>query len=260
MIDIHSHILPGIDDGSEDMEMSLQMARIYVENGISKVIATPHHIEGSVFVSLEERKSILIQLNKNLVKEAIKLEVFPGNEIYISMNIIHDIENRKAHTLNNTRYVLVELPMYDIPMYVENMIYELQLKGYIPIIAHPERNSKIVEDPNILYRYIENGALGQLNLPSLEGRYGKAIKATGEILLKHNMIHFVSTDAHSHKSRTPNSTRALDILSKLVSRDDFQRLTSINGNRLLEDKEIETKEPLEYKKKRSFLNIFKRKK
>lgn len=257
MIDIHSHILPRIDDGSEDITMSIEMARMYVESGISKVIATPHHIEGSSYTSLEENKIALDELNEELIKEKIDLQVFLGNEIYISLKIIDDIKEKKAFTLNDTRYVLIELPMYDIPMYMEDMIYELLLKGYIPIIAHPERNSKIIEDPNILYEYIERGSLAQLNLPSLEGKYGEEIKSTAEILLKHNMIHFVATDAHTNRGRSPRAENSLDILKSIISKEDFDSLTYYNANNLLDNKDIEIKSPIKYKEKKDFLSLFK---
>lgn len=191
IIDVHSHILPKVDDGSEDIGMSIEMAKMYLENGIKKVIATPHYIEGSMDNSLEGNILGLERLKKGLSKEGLELELFLGNEIYVSMDIFKYLDKERVSTLNNTRYVLLELPMYDIPLYMEDLLYEIQLKGLIPIIAHPERNTKIIENPNILYKYIEKGALAQLNLPSLENRYGSQVKSTAVTLLEHNMIHFV---------------------------------------------------------------------
>ena len=172
MIDIHSHILPYMDDGSKDMEMSLKIAKIYVENGIDKVIATPHYMDGVKYKSNEELRIGLEALKKELARAGIPLEVYPGNEAYIKPDLIKDLEEKRVSTLNDSRYVLVELPMNEIPIYVEDLIYNLLVKGYVPIIAHPERYTKICEDPNILYKYISMGALAQLNLPSLEGFYG----------------------------------------------------------------------------------------
>ncbi|MBV1822088.1 hypothetical protein KUA25_29160, partial [Bacteroidales bacterium MSK.15.36] len=157
----------------------------------------------------------------------------------------HIMEKRVA-TLNGTKYVLVEMPMFDVPMYMENIIYELCIKGYTPIIAHPERNSKIQEDPNILYEFLTRGALAQLNLPSIEGRYGEASKITGELLLKHNMIHFVGTDAHSPRSRSPRVKKSLDILKDLVDDEIFKKITCVNGEALLEGRAISIDEPIKY--------------
>ncbi|WP_353095816.1 CpsB/CapC family capsule biosynthesis tyrosine phosphatase [Tissierella praeacuta] len=250
MIDIHSHILPCVDDGSKDMEMSIEMARMYIESGIKTVIATPHYIEGSVDTSLENNRIVLEELRKELDKEKLDIDILLGNEAYISMDLLKAIEEGKVSTLNGTRYILIELPMFDIPLYVENVIYELLIKGYIPIIAHPERNAKIIEDPNILYNYIDKGALAQLNLPSLEGKYGEKPKITAEILLKHNMIHFLGTDAHTNRGRSPRVKNALTKLESIISDEDIECLTYKNPKFLLEDKAIDIKTPMKYVAKR----------
>lgn len=258
MIDIHSHILPYADDGSRDMKMSVEMAEMYLKSGINTVIATPHYIGGITAPSVDNNRETLEKLRKELFKEGLDLEVFLGNEAYISMNLIRDIEEEKLLTLNGTRYIVIELPMFDIPLYVENMIYGLLLKGYIPIIAHPERNTKIMEDPNILYNYINKGALVQLNLPSLEGRYGSKIKGTAEIFIEHKMIHFVGTDAHTNRGRSPMVNKALEILGILVSKEDFEKLTYGNARLLLDDKIIDIKSPIRYRGKKGLLGIFRR--
>lgn len=257
MIDIHSHILPRVDDGSEDMAMSIKMAKMYLEGGIKTVIATPHYIEGSTITSLDNNRIALERFKRVLDKEGLDLEIFLGNEVFISMDIIRYIEKEKVSTLNGSRYILIELPMFDIPLYVESVIYGLLLKGYIPIIAHPERNTKIMRDPNILYKYINKGALVQLNLPSLEGKYGSKVKDTARILIEHKMIHFVGTDAHTNRLRSPKVNMALERLSTLVSNEDFERLTYGNAKLLLGDKVIDVKSPIKYQERKGFLSLFK---
>lgn len=243
MIDIHSHILPYMDDGSKDMEMSLKIAKIYVENGINRVIATPHYMDGVKYKSNEELRIGLEALKKELARAGIPLEVYPGNEAYIKPDLIKDLEEKRVSTLNDSRYVLVELPMNEIPIYVEDLIYNLLVKGYVPIIAHPERYTKICEDPNILYKYISMGALAQLNLPSLEGFYGSRVKNTAEAILKHNMIHFVGTDSHSNRYRSPNVAESLNRLYDLVGDEYFELLTEKNQESVLNDKPIEIFQP-----------------
>src|SRR5699024_3168197 len=146
--------------------------------------------------SLEDNKIALENLKRELNKRDLDLGVFLGNEVYISMDIMENIFKGTLSTLNNTRYLLLEFSMYDIPLYIESLLYEMQLQGIVPIIAHPERNAKIIGDPNILYNFIENGALAQLNIPSIEGKYGSRVKETAEILLTHGMVHFLGTDTH----------------------------------------------------------------
>lgn len=259
MIDIHCHVLPGVDDGSSRMEESIDMAKLYIENGINKVIATPHFIEGTDSTTFDKNKVVLKNLRNTLKNERIDLEVYLGNEIYITPNTLKHIKEKKAATLNETRYVLVEMPMFDVPMYMENIIYELCLKGYIPIIAHPERNAKIQENPNILYSFIMGGALAQLNLPSLEGIYGEKSKITGELLLNHNMIHFTGTDAHSPRVRSPKIKKSLEILKTIVDNETFEKITSLNGEALIQDKIISVGEPIKYEEKKNFFSIIKSK-
>ncbi len=260
MIDIHSHILPGIDDGAQGMEESIEMARLYLKNGIDKVIVTPHYIEGAGSTTLNENKVVLKKLKHVLKEEGIELELYIGNEIYVTPDILNYVIEKRVATLNETKYVLIELPMYDMPRYIENIIYELCLKEYVPIIAHPERNIRIQQDPNILYGFIMGGALAQINLPSLEGRYGEASKVTGELLLNHNMIHFIGTDAHSPRVRSPRIEESLEILKDIVDEDIFQKITYLNGQALLEDNHVSVEEPIEYvKEKKGFFSFLKSK-
>ena len=256
MIDIHSHILPGVDDGSKGMEMSIKMAKMYLDNGIKRIIATPHYIDGIKNNSIEKNMMVVEGLKKELQREEIDIEISLGNEVLVSLEILKGLQDKKINTLNSSRYILIELPMFDIPIYVEDMLYEIMLKGYIPVLAHPERNTKIIENPNILYSYIKNGVLAQLNLPSLEGKYGGKIKGTAEILLKHNMIHFLGTDTHNDKTRTPNINNALERLKSIVTPEKYIELTYKNAECLIGDKLIEIDFPIEYKKPNWFVDLF----
>lgn len=258
MIDIHSHILPSIDDGSRDMDMSIDMAKLYIGNGFKKIVATPHYIEGLENSSRSNNRIKLKELQANLREEGIGLEVYMGHEVMISLDLIKKLKDGFISSLNGSKYVLIELPMYDIPLYTENVFYNLQLMGYVPILAHPERNLKIIEDPNILLRYVRSGVLAQLNLPSLEEKYGRDVKNTAKILLRHNLIHFVSSDAHSSSRRSPEVSDAIKILKTLVGEGQFRKLTSINASLVLEGKSIEIETPIEYKSKKSFFDIFKK--
>lgn len=258
MIDIHSHILPKVDDGSKDIEMSLEMGRQYIRNNINTVIATPHFIGDTYSKGSSANKLDLEDLKKELRNANIPLEVYLGNEIYASMTMLKDIVEGKATSLNGSRYILMELPMYDIPIYLDHIIYELLLKGYIPIIAHPERNIKIREDPNILYKYIKKGALAQLNLPSLVGMYGRTVQASAKTLLVHHMIHFVATDAHTNRTRSPNVKDAIERLEGLVSRGFFEELTHINAQLLIDNQDIPIAEPVIVKEKKNIFRSFSR--
>ena len=252
MIDIHNHIIQGVDDGSEDLEMSLDMARIYLENGITKVIGTPHYIERDDF-ALSRNKRALEKLREELKKNHLNLEVYLGNEIYISMDLLKDIEEERVATLNESRYVLIEFPMREIPIYAESLFYDLLIKGYIPIISHPERYLMIQENPNILFEFIRKGALAQLNLSSLEGFYGKSVRKTSKILLQHKMIHFLGTDSHNNGKRSPQVQKSLRILKSIISPSEYMSMAEENPNSILENKIITPPCPRMYRHKRKFM-------
>lgn len=232
MYDIHCHILPNVDDGASDIEEAVLMAKMAKENGIEAIFATPHYIEGAGYNSVDENKLELDKLNTELVKRGIDIKIYLGNEVYSTLNILMLLQEKKISTLNNSSYVLIELPMLEIPMYIDSMLYELQLKGIIPIIAHPERNAKIVEDPNILYKYVSKGVLAQLNLPSLLGAYGRKAKKTAEILVRNDMIHFVGTDAHKPKRGYCKIKECIDRLNSLIGEDKARKLIKENPKKM----------------------------
>jgi len=238
MIDIHSHILPNLDDGSKSMEMSLSIARQYIENGINKVIATPHHISGANSATKVEIQSAIEELRRELLKAKIPLEIYPGNEVFVSNSILDDINDDKIYTLNHSKYVLIELPLGNMPLYIEDQLYNLQIKGYTPIIAHPERCVDVINNPNLVKRLVELGALTQLNILSLEGFYGSKVKSTAEILLKNQLYYFVATDTHSDGHRSPNIIHNLKKLQSLTTKRYFERLTRENAQSILDNKNI----------------------
>lgn len=250
MIDIHSHILPEVDDGSKDMEMSLRIARLYIENGYSKVIATPHWIEYSGTTYKEENIKVLDSFKKCLKEEEIPLEIYLGNEFFITPNLIQYIEEKKGSTLNDSSYVLVELPLADYPRYTEEVLFDLQLKGYRPIIAHPERYLYFAKEPNLLASLIEKGILVQMNLPSLGGQYGKEIQKAAITFLEHDFVHLVGTDTHSDRKRSPRVQDAIEKLVKIVGEEKKELMTKIRPEYILKNQSFEVDLPKEMNGKR----------
>lgn len=259
MIDIHSHILPNIDDGSKDMDISIEMARLYIENGFHTVVATPHYVENSTMDnSYYKNIEILDNLKKELKLNGISLDIYLGNEIYICDNLFKNLQNEKITTLNNTKYILVELPFMDLPKNCLSVIDKLITLDYIPILAHPERNVVICEDINVLYDLIVKGCLVQINIPSIEGKYGLEIKEATENMLKCNMVHFIGTDAHSNLRRSPNVARGIEIIKNVVGEEKFVELALDNPKNMLLNKNIKDVEPIYYKKKFSIKDFFKK--
>lgn len=245
MIDIHCHILPGVDDGPKSMEESLQMARIAAKDGIKIIVSTSHFIDESKFISGEPLKNRVESLNEKLKEEGIALTVLLGNEVYMSPQLPTRLENSEIFTINNSRYLLIELPFSDIPIYMDETIYQLKLKGITPIIAHPERYGQIIEQPNIVYEWINKGVLIQINAGSLKGRFGPRVKEVSQILLKHNLVHFIASDGHSANGRKPKLSDAVFEASEIIGKNQALKLVTDNVHAVIRDQELEIAEPIE---------------
>ena len=238
MIDLHCHILPGIDDGSKNMEMSLRMAQMYIENGYERVVSTSHYFgegKGSKYEDLIHAKA---ELEDRLDREGMDLKIYLGNELYLSPDILDNLQSGRALALGDSRYVLIEMPANEVPEYAEDILYEIQLKGYIPIIAHPERNAAIVRNPNILYSLVEKGSMAQLNLHSLTGMYGKDVMNTAILLLKNNLVNFVATDSHSDKRRSPMVKNSLKLIETKIGKERYFKMVYENPEMLLQNRII----------------------
>lgn len=254
MIDIHSHILPGIDDGAKTINDSIEMAKTAVNEGITTIIATPHH-KNNQFNNL--KSSILIKvndLNTVLKQENIPLTVLPGQEVRIYGEVIEDYYKEEILTLNHTKYLFIEFPSSSVPRYSERLLYELQTEGIIPIIVHPERNKELQDKPDLLYKFVKNGALTQVTASSLVGYFGKNVKKFSEQLIEYNLTHFIASDAHNIYNRNFKMAEALDVIDENFGLD-YIYLFKENAQFLVEDQNV-IKEIPERIQRKKFLGIF----
>ncbi len=240
MIDIHNHILYGIDDGSASIEKSIDMIKKAKQIGITDLILTPHYMEDGYKNDKKDLELKFNLLKKNLEKESVKIGLYLGEEIFVFPELKNSLMDNKVISLNNSRYVLIELPLFEEIDYFEEVIFELCSEGYVPIIAHPERYFSSFKSLDKLESYIERGALLQINANSLVERYGKEPKKVAKMLLKKNMVHFVASDAHS-RGGYKMLEESLKVLEKLVGEETFKRITIDNQKCVLEDKEINIK-------------------
>ncbi|MCC5894475.1 MAG: tyrosine protein phosphatase [Alkalibacterium sp.] len=219
MYDLHCHILHGIDDGAQTLEDSIKMAELAVSEGITHILATPHHQKREW---VNNKKSVIHQvreLQAELVDRRIDLTVFPGQEVSIYGELLADIEKNEilftdeAHT-----YILIEFPTASIPTYAERLFYDLQSHGKTPVIVHPERNHAIIEHPNRLKNFIDKGALAQLTAASYTGGFGKKIEKLSKQLIEANLVHFIASDAHNTGNRSFHMKEAYDLLAKEYGR------------------------------------------
>ncbi|GEQ49552.1 tyrosine-protein phosphatase [Tetragenococcus koreensis] len=203
MIDLHCHILPNIDDGSDSIETSLAMAKKAIEQGITHILCTPHHNNGRYQNPKATVITTVALLQDELDRRQYNLTLLEGQEIRITGELLQEMDNDRIlfTDLANT-YLLLELPTMDIPAYTDQLFFELRARGKVPVIVHPERNAKFRESPNRLIPYLEMGCLAQLTAPSLVGSFGKSIQKTAKEMVKHNLVQMIASDAHGINQRT----------------------------------------------------------
>lgn len=252
MIDIHCHIVPSIDDGAKDLEDALKMARIAYSEGIRKIVNTSHYHPSFEYKKGEKLLESVNAFNTLLKLNNIDIEVFIGNELYYSEDIIEIIETKEFYTLNNSKYVLIEFPPVRFPKNLIDIIYEIKIRGYIPILAHVERYNEIQENVNLIYECINEGALIQVNSASIIGKNGKEAKKVSEILLDNNMIHFIATDAHGSQMRRPVIKQAYDYIYDKYGTKIAEILFVENPSKVIINEDINIESPIKYNKPKGF--------
>ena len=235
MIDFHSHILPGIDDGSKSIEQTIRMLKEAKEAGFTKIISTSHYMEGYYESDETERIELLNEVQKNISG----IELYLGNEIYITNNMIDLIQNKQASTINNSKYVLFEFPLSAKSMNDKEVVYRLIENGFVPVIAHPERYSYVQDNPEYIEELAEMGALFQANYGSIIGMYGKKAEKTLKKLLKNDLIRFFGTDSHRIDQVYTKMPKILKKLHKVLSDEEIEEFTVINPQKVLNNEEIE---------------------
>lgn len=252
MIDLHSHLLPNIDDGSKSLRASLRMANEAVENGIEAALMTPHHMNGHYINHKADVIQLTSQFQDQLDKENIPLQVFPSQEVRINGGLLEALDNDDILFADDSnRYLLLEFPDDDVPTYSEDMIFKIMQRGISIQIAHPERNTKIMSDPNILYSLIEKGAIAQVTASSYVGSFGKKVQKFGESIIEHNLAHVFVSDAHDLPNRDYEMRQALDKLRSHLGRE-YQQLFEKNAEAILDGNNVEKLVPEPIIKRRFF--------
>lgn len=249
MIDIHSHIIPKIDDGSKSMEETYEILKQAKEAGFTSIISTSHYIEEYQETNSDTRHAWVEAMNKLLQEEQIDLTLYSGAEIYVTPNMVELIKQEKACTLADSKYVLFELPMNTNIQYLDELIFKLQGAGFSPIIAHPERYAFVQKDPNIVFELVEKGVFFQCNYGSLIGVYGTAAQKTIKKLLTANLIHFLGSDTHKKDTIYSKMDLIMIQLEKILNKQQIETLTTTNPQCILDNKQIPIQEPIKIKKK-----------
>lgn len=225
MIDLHCHILPGLDDGAQDWAQSLEMARIAAADGICGIVCTPH---SSTVFPANHRTTILAAVEKlrtRLREAEIRLEIYPGCELSLQTNLLERIESRDLLTINDNRQIaLIEMPTDLITPNLDKFFWMMRVKGIDTVLAHPERNHHLMKNPSVLLEWIQAGVMVQITAASLTGYYGHAIRDFSLKLLRHRMAHFVATDSHSPGRMAPMLSKARALTEAIIGPEEAHRI------------------------------------
>lgn len=238
MVDMHSHVIPGVDDGSKSVEETFNMIKEAKEVGFTDVILTSHFLTHYYEPTVEEITLWKTKLQEIIDSKEMGINLHTGMEIYISNQLKELIAEKRILTLNDSRYMLIEFPLNSVASYWERTLYLLQSLNIKPIIAHPERYGYVQDNPDLAGEYIENGALLQCNYGSILELYGKRAKQTLKILLKKHQVSFLGTDCHRQNSIYTKIPKAVQKIEKLIGEDEFYKLSTVNPMKVLNNEEI----------------------
>jgi protein-tyrosine phosphatase len=241
-IDLHNHILPGIDDGPRTMNESIMLARAMVSVGYETVVATPHSFEGWPAPNLITER--LAELQFELDRNNVPLKLLPGSEQHIEPTVLKRLEAGEILTINNSRYLLLELPMLQqLPVYTEQLLFSLVTNGYQPIIPHPERTVELQSNYALITRLHRAGAIFQVTWGALIGWISPAAQKTARAILAADMAHIFSTDAHNAASRLLTIDKASTYLEELKGPGAAEMMLSTRPRLVINDQDLDLPEP-----------------
>ncbi len=232
-VDIHSHILPGVDDGPATVDDSIALAKEAVANGLTDVVATPHLNLDLFPFSLSACQKALRHLKEALAGENIPLEIHLGAEVKVDPTIIEGLKAKEIPTLAGGKYVLIEIPFDIIPAFTRELIFEIQLLGLVPVLAHPERNNRIQDNPDLLRPFIDSGCWTQINSTSVTGYLGQASQDCAFQLLAKGWVNVIASDSHEAGNRGPNFKNAVALAAKYTGVRNAQKLVRENPAQVL---------------------------
>lgn len=258
MIDLHSHVLPDVDDGAPDWETSLAMLALAEQGGSEIILATPHgwgrwrHPEPprTLIPTLVE------EANARASEAGLAIRVLPGHECMIDPEVERRLRAGDLLTLGGSRTVLLELPFDTWPPALDATIFALELAGYSVLLAHPERYRAITEEPNRLLPLVERGVMMQVTSTSITGRFGERVQAVARQFIEHGMAHVVASDAHSAGGRNPNMREAWEQVVAWTDEATAQRLFKANPRAILDDEAVPFSDPQPIKAKRRLFGLF----
>lgn len=248
MIDIHAHIIPGVDDGSQDIGTSILMAEMAAESGVSAIIATPHSNQRGAFEN-HVSDGLLRRMDgfrNEIAKESIDLDIAFGMEIFCTADVPRLLREKKLLTLNDSRYVLVEFNFGMDASRMERMLYSILDSGFVPIIAHPERYYNLQGQLELVADWMQEGIGVQINKGSIFGHFGRDARAFAYAMLRYGLVTCIASDAHGAESRTTDMTDIYDFLMTEFSVIEAERLLTENPMRIFSNKPLLSENDIQF--------------
>lgn len=259
MIDLHNHILPGLDDGATDWEQSLAMARVAAEDGISDIVCTPHWVPGKYENTRTTVLERFAEFKARLSEHNIPLAIYPGAELRLDAGLPEKISSGELLTINDgSPYILIELPEGALPHNLEDFLWQLQLKNYKPILSHVERNPALIKDPMRLFRWVEMGILTQVTAASILSGFSEDIHDFAVLLLTHRMAHMIVTDSHGLRMRVPQLSGARKVIEDMLGPDAAHEMTHDIPKLIIQGKPVSTADPMPPRKELARFPLWKR--
>lgn len=240
MLDVHTHILPGLDDGASSMDESLEMAELAVESGVTELVVTPHSNQLGRFENYcsKELQETYEAFLSELKKADIPLKLHPGMEIFVTEDVCERIKDGSLMGLNATDTYLVEFPFDAEPEWIYRQLYKLRDLKKRVLIAHPERYYCVQDAPWLVYEWIKMGCLSQVNKGSILGRFGKRVWLTADVLLRHDLVSCVASDAHSIYMRTTYMQEVRELIEEHFGEIIAKRLLKENPARIINGRSV----------------------
>jgi protein-tyrosine phosphatase len=245
LIDLHNHILPGVDDGAEAVADSLAMARMALDDGITTIVATPHRNSWTYHDPPADAHRRLAELKVHCQEAGCDVELFLGGEAFIAPDLAEQIRTGLALTINGSRYLLVEWGIDQFPAYADQAIFDLRVQGIVPILAHAERYRAVQHNVESLASLVRRGAMVQVTAGSLTGESGAGARRAAEQILVANLGHVLATDSHSIRRRPPTLATARARAEELIGAERARALVVDVPRQIIDNRSIELPDPIE---------------
>ena len=240
MYDLHAHILPGVDDGSRTPEETLEMSRVAAETGTRVILATPHRKDVTEESSVGHIRSLIADMNAQNAEHGIDISLALGMENHLDEALPAEIDGGRALPMNGSRYILVEMPFFGRPDYIERTLFEVQEMGLTPVLAHPERIEAFQQDVDLLAMFVQRGMLSQITAGSIVGTWGDDVKKFTHELLDRRLAHVMASDTHSPTGlRSPKLGVGIEAAASIVGADYAKAMVVDTPLAILEDRAVD---------------------